>query len=71
MILRIDGHLKSEDLTELRKECAAANGSIVLELSHLGSVDAAGAEMLRGLASRGIKFYGASQYVELLLSEES
>lgn len=70
-ILRIDGHLKSEDVAELRKECAAANGSIVLELSDLGSADAAGAEVLRELATLGTKIRGASRYIELLLGKES
>ena len=70
-VLRIDGHLRSEDVAELRKACAAANGSLVLELSNLRSADSAGAETLRELASRGTKIRGASRYIELLLGKES
>lgn len=70
-VLRIDGHLKSEDVAELRKECAAANGSLILELSDLRSADSAGAGVLGELASRGAKIRGASKYIELLLRRES
>ena len=69
-VVEVDGRLQSADVDELTREFAAADGPIVVELSNLQSADDAGVEALRKLASAGVRFQGASEYIALLLKKE-
>ncbi len=40
-VLRVDGHLRRENVAELTKEHRSVDGPLVLELSNLQSADAA------------------------------
>jgi anti-anti-sigma regulatory factor len=66
-ILQIDGQLCSENAAELTKEHRSVEGTLVLELSNLQSVDRAGVDVLLELVSLGAEIRGASPYIELLL----
>ena len=69
-VLQVDGRLQSEDVDELTREYAAAEGPIVVELTNLQSADEAGVDALQRLASAGVQIQGASEYIALLLKKE-
>ncbi len=66
-VLQVDGQLCSENVAELTKEHRSVEGTLVLELSNLQSVDRAGVDVLLELVSLGAEIRGASPYIELLL----
>ncbi len=66
-VFRIDGRLTADDVPVLDESCSENGRPHVLDLSKLQSVDAAGSEKLRELASRGVEIRGASPYVQLLI----
>jgi ABC-type transporter Mla MlaB component len=68
-ILRIDGHLRSEDVGALMSEHRELTGPVALELSQLQSADADGVAAILGIASQGADLRGVSGYVKLLLSQ--
>jgi len=70
-VLWVDGYLTAEDVDELNRECRFAQGSPMLDLSNLQSADSEGVECLRGLISLGAEPRNASEYVALLLENES
>lgn len=67
-ILKVDGHLKADDVEELSRAFRSAKGASVLDLSELQSADSAGLEVLRELVSIGAEIRHASPYIELLLN---
>ena len=71
-VIRIEGRLTSEALSDLESLCGALGGgaSVVLDLSSLGSIDADGIECLRELRSGGCRTIGASLYISRLLNED-
>ena len=66
-VLQIAGKLRTEDVGELEREASGVTGRLVLDVSHLASTDAAGAESLNALAHRGAELRGVSPYLGLLL----
>ena len=66
-VLKIDGRLKSVDVSELDKETQSVEGPLTLDLSELMSADKAGIERLRELQAEGAELRGASRYVQMLL----
>ena len=66
-VVRIDGELTAEGVSELQKTCEGLEESLVLDLTNLSSVDTAGLEALRDLRDRGALIESASPYVQLLL----
>jgi ABC-type transporter Mla MlaB component len=66
-VLKVDGQLKADDVSELTKAYRLAHGNCILDLSELQSADSAGLEALRELVSLGAEIRHASPYVELLL----
>jgi len=68
-ILRVDGHLRSEDVGELVREYRSLAGPAVLELSDLQSADSVGVRTLSELVSLGVEIHGASPYISLLLEK--
>ena len=67
----VDGYLTAEDVDELDREYRSAQGSRILDLSNLQSADSEGVECLRGLVSLGAEVRNVSQYIALLLENES
>ncbi len=59
--------LSSQNVAELTKEHRSVEGTLVLELSNLQSVDPVGAKVLLELVSLGSQIRGASPYIKLLL----
>lgn len=68
-VLRVDGRLTAKDVPALDMGCTEVGRPDVLDLSHLVSADAAGAERLRELALGGVEIRGASPYIQLLIDE--
>jgi len=68
-VLRVDGHLRREDVGELVREYRSLEGRAVLELSDLQSADAVGVRILSELVSLGAEIRGASPYISLLLEK--
>lgn len=66
-VLKVDGHLKADDVSELIRAYRMAHGNNVLDLSELQSADSAGLKTLRELVSLGAEIRHASPYIELLL----
>lgn len=66
-VLKVDGHLKANDVPELTSAYRSAQGNCVLDLSELQSADSAGLALLRELVSLGAEIHRASHYIELLL----
>jgi hypothetical protein len=67
----VDGYLTAGDVDELDREYRSAQGSRILDLSNLQSADSDGVECLRGLVSLGAEVRNVSQYIALLLENES
>jgi ABC-type transporter Mla MlaB component len=70
-VLKVDGHLKADDVAELSKACRSANDLNTLDLSDLQSADKAGLEILRELSSLGVQLQNASPYIKLLMKPNS
>ena len=70
-VLKVDGHLKAEDVEELAGAYRSAQGAMSLDLSELHSADRAGVETLRELVSIGAEIRGASPYIELLMKTKA
>ena len=68
-VFRIDGRLTADDVPVLDESCSGIGKPHVLDLSKLQSVDAAGSEKLRELASDGVEIRGMSPYLKLLLED--
>ncbi|MEA1951987.1 MAG: hypothetical protein U9N87_11420 [Planctomycetota bacterium] len=66
-VLRIDGQLHSQNVTELNREHRSVDGPLLLDLSNLRSADAIGVDALLRIISLGARIRGASPYIELLL----
>ena len=67
----VDGYLTAGDVEELDREYRSAQGSRILDLSNLQSADSEGVECLRRLVSFGAEVRNVSQYIALLLENES
>jgi hypothetical protein len=68
-VVRVDGRLMIDNLTELREVVGTVSGHAVIDLTNLLSVDDLGIAMLRSLADDGARLVGASPYVALLLED--
>ena len=66
-VIHVAGKLRTEDVGELEREASGVMGLLVLDLSHLTSTDAAGAESLNALAHLGAELRGVSTYLAMLL----
>jgi ABC-type transporter Mla MlaB component len=66
-VLKVDGHLKANDVPELTRAYLSEQGNSVLDLSELQSADSAGLALLRELVALGAEIHRASPYIELLL----
>jgi ABC-type transporter Mla MlaB component len=66
-VLRIDGRLRSEDISELAGQYGGAGSPHVIDLSDLQSADSDGVRLLQDFVSRGAQIRGASPYIQLLL----
>ena len=66
-MVRIDGELLSEGLSELKNVCENLAKPLLLDLTDLIRVDPEGLRALRDLIDRGASVKGASPYIQLLL----
>jgi hypothetical protein len=69
-ILKVDGRLRAEDVSELAGVFGSVQGASALDLSDLQSADRDGVEILRQFISLGAEVRGASPYIELLLKRK-
>ncbi len=68
--LRVEGSVRGPDLEELRRECrdATADGTpLVVDLSGVSFMDAAGAEWMRQMRAQGARLTGCRGLVDQLL----
>ena len=66
--IRVEGCLTAGEVSDLKKQCHEAGGSLCLDLSGLVSADQEGVGMLRLLSVEGAKLFGESPYIRELLS---
>ena len=62
------GHLKAEQVPELRRICATADTGIRIDLSDLLSADAVGIAALRRLERAGVVLVGVAHYLRTMLA---
>ena len=67
--LKLDGRLTGEEVLEVRRACAEAEGQVVLDLTDLQFADRQGVSVLRELRAHGAQLIGVSHYLGLLLGE--
>ncbi len=64
--LKLEGQVRGQWVEELRLACAAAieldRGVLVLDLQDVSFIDAAGLDLFRDLASRGVAFHNCSLF---------
>ena len=70
VVVELHGWLTEEALGEFERLCAATEGPLRLDLTHLAGVDEAGLRALRSRRTAGVRLEGASPYVKLLLESE-
>jgi len=70
-IINVDGRLTQLAVEQLRKTCGPIKGAVVLDLSNLQFADDAGIDAIRAMVSHGATVRGASQFVELLLDDDT
>lgn len=66
-VIAIAGHLVQEGVAELDRLCQGVTSPLVLDLTDLRWVDAAGIMLLNTLADAGVQLRGVSPYIALLL----
>lgn len=66
-VIRVDGRLAGDGVTQLESACLAARRPLVLDLTHLATAEDAGVVTLRRLAGQGAHLVGVSPYMTLLL----
>jgi len=69
VILKVDGRLVGDELTELLGTHDGMIARLVLDLADLQFADRRGVSALRDLRARGVTFTGVSPYLRLLLDE--
>lgn len=62
------GHLKAEQVPELRSVCASVASPVRLDLTDLLSADPVGIDALRRLGQGGAEFVGVAHYLRSLLT---
>jgi hypothetical protein len=67
-VVRIDGDLEGEGVSELERLLSQAVGQLALELANLTHADGRGLGTIRRLESEGVELRGASPFVALLLA---
>jgi ABC-type transporter Mla MlaB component len=66
-VIAIDGHLVRDGVAELERLCQSVTAPLVLDLTYLQRVDAAGITLLNTLADAGAQLRHVSPYIALLL----
>ena len=69
-VIRIDGKLVREDLTELTSLCRAVTGPLILDLSNLLWADSHGIRALVERERDGARLQGVSPLLVLLIRRE-
>jgi anti-anti-sigma regulatory factor len=69
VVVKIAGDLTEVGVSELDKVCSAIYGSLMLDLTHLVSIDTAGLTLLRKLHTMGAELRNASPLIQLRLKE--
>jgi len=69
-IVRVEGHLKREDVAVLEEVCSHVARPYELDLKELRGIDEAGAIAIRRLTAGGARVAGASAYVRLRLATD-
>ena len=68
-VVHMTGRLSKNTVPQLKEACHQIEDAVVLELSNLRSVDAAGSNIIRALVEKGAKIQGASPFIQLLLND--
>ncbi len=67
-VLRVDGRLAGDGVSELDRACRAARRPVALDLANLTQADESGVALLRRLSGAGIHILGVSPYIALRLN---
>ena len=67
-VIRVDGRLSGDGVSELDAVCRAARRPVAVDLANLTQADEAGVALLRWLDGAGIHVLGVSPYIALRLS---
>ena len=67
--VRIEGHLTSDTVPDVRAAFESAQRPFRIDLSALQSADADGIRVLQSLSEAGVELHGASPYINQLLLE--
>lgn len=70
-IVRIQGHLRGDDIPALEETCRNVHGNSQLNLEELRSLDEAGIAAIRGLVAGGAIVVGASTYIRMRLAPQN
>ncbi|UCC32513.1 MAG: hypothetical protein JSU86_09560 [Phycisphaerales bacterium] len=66
-LVKIDGDLDREDVSEVNAVCGSAAGPVVLDLADLRTLDSDGEECLRRLIDDGATVDAAAPYIRVRL----
>jgi ABC-type transporter Mla MlaB component len=69
-VVHVDGRLAVHGVSVLDGMVGGATGPVILDLTHLQSVDDAGVAALRLHIERGVRLRGTSPYITLLLRSD-
>lgn len=69
-IVRLEGHLRFFETTELQRACVGLAGPVVVDLAGLVDADLAGLLALRELRERGIQLANPTLYLAMCLEEQ-
>jgi hypothetical protein len=70
-IVKVDGALTREGLSELEKVVTPCRGALRLDLTELRSLDTAAVAAIQALGGGGAEIVGASPYIALLIGTAS
>ncbi len=68
-VVHVHGQLGGLGAAELERECAAAAGSLSVDLSNLSTADSEGVSALRALRTQGVHLDNTPGLIELLLAQ--
>ena len=65
--IRVEGHLSTDGVPDVRAACDAANPPVRLDLSGMRSADGGAIRALQSLSDAGAELHGTSPYINQLL----
>ena len=66
-MIKIEGELVSQGISDLENACRSVDGALALDLSELMKADEEGIQALKTLRDGGARLVDVSPYIELLM----